>query len=131
MRRLTDIHDDVGRVRVTRSGFMRGTVLSVAALSAGGAASLSASRARAAPPKGSGTRYPLHVPPATSPTSLTLAEAPAVVDLGGGQYSKVWAYNGFFPGPSIVARRGDSASIHLINGLADLTISHWNGMIVD
>jgi blue copper oxidase len=118
--------------RLTRSGFVRAGVLSVATLSAGGAASLAPLRARgAAPPKGTATRYPLNVPPTTSPAGLTLAEAPAVVDLGGGQYSNVLAYNGFFPGPSIVAQRGDSASIKLVNGLAKETITHWHGMIVD
>ncbi len=130
MTRLTDIDEDVG-LRFTRSGFMRATMVSVAALSAGGAASLAPSRARAAPPKGTVTRYPLHIPPTTSPAGLTLAEAPTVVDLGGGQYSNVIAYNGFFPGPSIVARRADSASIHLVNGLAEETITHWHGMVVD
>jgi len=130
MTRLTDIKEERARL-LTRSGFMRATVVSVAGLSAGGAASLSPSRARAAPPKGTVTRYSLHIPPSTSPAGLTLAEAPAVVDLGGGQYSKVLAYNGFFPGPSIIARRGDTASIHLVNGLAEETITHWHGMIVD
>jgi len=110
---------------------MRATMVSVAALGAGGAASLAPSRARAAPSKGPVTRYPLYIPPATSAASLTLAEAPAVVDLGGAQYSNVLAYNGFFPGPSIVARRGDSASIHLVNGLSQETITHWHGMLVD
>src|SRR6266545_4331454 len=130
MSRPTDIDQEL-RHRLTRGGFVRATMVSVAALSAGGAASLSPSRARAAPPKGTVTRYPLHLPPSTSPASLTLAEAPTVVDLGGGQYSNVLAYNGFFPGPSIVARRADSASIHLVNGLAEETITHWHGMVVD
>jgi blue copper oxidase len=106
--------------------------VSVVALSATGGAALSSPRARAAaPPKGTGTRYPLHLPPTTSPASLNLSEAPAVVDLGGGHYSNVLAYNGFFPGPSLVAKRGDSASIHLVNDLSEQTITHWHGMIVD
>jgi FtsP/CotA-like multicopper oxidase with cupredoxin domain len=117
---------------MTRSGLIRGAAVSVVALSATGGAALSSPRARAAaPPKGTGTRYPLHLPPTTSPASLTLSEAPAVVDLGGGHYSNVLAYNGFFPGPSLVAKRGDSASIHLVNGLSEQTITHWHGMIVD
>ena len=59
MTRLTDIDEDVG-LRFTRSGFMRATMVSVAALSAGGAASLAPSRARAAPPKGD--RHALSAP---------------------------------------------------------------------
>src|SRR3990172_9500248 len=94
MVRLTDIDEDL-EPRLTRSGFMRATVASVAALSASAAGSLSPSRARAAPPKGPVTRYPLYIPPSASQVGLTLAEAPARVDLGGGQYSNVWAYNGF------------------------------------
>ncbi len=118
--------------RLTRSGFVRAGVVSAAALSAGGAASLAPSRARAgAPSKGTVTRYPLHIPPATSPASLTLDEAPARLDLGGEQYSNVLAYNGSFPGPSIVASRGDAATIKLTNHLAEETITHWHGMVVD
>jgi FtsP/CotA-like multicopper oxidase with cupredoxin domain len=30
-----------------------------------------------------------------------------------------------------VANRGDTANIHLINGLADESITHWHGMIID
>jgi FtsP/CotA-like multicopper oxidase with cupredoxin domain len=132
MTRLADTYQEVERLRVTRGGFVRGAVVSVAAFSAGGAATLSPSRARAAaPPKGTATRYPLRIPPVVSPTSLTLQEAPTVVDLGGEQYSNVWAYNGFFPGPSIVARRGDMASIRLVNGLPEETITHWHGLLVD
>jgi len=130
MTHLTDIDQDLGRSRLTRSGFMRATVVSVAALSAGGAASLSPSRARAAPPPTGGTRYPLRIPPAVSAAGA-LREAPASVDLGGGQSSNVWAYNGYFPGPTIVATRGDTASIHLENGLPEETITHWHGMIVN
>ncbi len=129
MTHLIDLNEELEHVRLTRSGFMRATIVSVAALGAGGTASLS--RARAAPPPKGVTRYPLRIPPTTTPASLTLAEAPASVDLGGGQYSNVLAYNGYFPGPSIVARRGDPASIRLVNGLTQETITHWHGMLVD
>ncbi len=84
-----------------------------------------------APGKGTVTRYPLHVPPVVSPAGLTLGARPAVVDLGGGGTSNVWAYNDLFPGPTIRARRGDVATIQLTNGLPQETITHWHGMIVD
>ncbi len=132
MTHLIDLNEELERVRLTRSGFVRAAAVSFAALSAGGAASLSPSRALGAPPKGTVTRYPLRVPPTVS-ASLTLTEAPTVVDLanGGNKPSNVWAYNGSFPGPTIVAQRGERATIQLVNGLADETITHWHGMVVD
>ena len=123
-RDLEELHG----LRLTRNGFVRAAAVSVAALGASGGALLSA-RAGAAPPKGEGTRYRLYIPPAVSPAGLTLTEAPARVDIGGG-LSNVWAYNGTFPGPTIVARRGDLATIHLVNGLAEETITHWHGLVV-
>ncbi|MDO8612576.1 MAG: multicopper oxidase domain-containing protein [Dehalococcoidia bacterium] len=77
------------------------------------------------------TRNPLYIPPTVSPSGLILTERPAIVDLGGGKLSNVWAYNGLLPGPTIVASRGDSATITLQNWLSQPTITHWHGMIVD
>jgi FtsP/CotA-like multicopper oxidase with cupredoxin domain len=122
--------DKGNRFAMTRSGFIKTAAASALVAGAGGAGALGLSGARAAPPRPAGTRYPLRIPPTTSPASLTLAEAPAVVDIGSGQ-SKVWAYNACFPGPTIIANRGDRASIHLMNGLPEETITHWHGMIVD
>jgi FtsP/CotA-like multicopper oxidase with cupredoxin domain len=65
-----------------------------------------------------------------SPTGA-LTVAPTEVDLGGGQMSTVWTYNGHFPGPTLQAWKGDTAAIHLYNGLDDETITHWHGMIID
>jgi FtsP/CotA-like multicopper oxidase with cupredoxin domain len=64
---------------------------------------------------------------------LSLTAAPALVDVSGGtgeRLSNVWAYNGSFPGPTIVARPGDIASITLQNGIFDETTIHWHGMLV-
>ncbi len=77
------------------------------------------------------TRNPLYIPPTVSPSALGLTEAPAVVDLGGGRTSPAWTYNGLMPGPTIHAARGDAASIRLLNGLSEETITHWHGMVVD
>ncbi len=76
-------------------------------------------------------RYPLYIPPTVSPSGLTLTEAPATVNVGGGQMASVWAYNGLLPGPTIQASRGSTASINLVNGLSQETITHWHGTIVD
>jgi FtsP/CotA-like multicopper oxidase with cupredoxin domain len=80
--------------------------------------------------KGTVSRYPLYIPPTVSPTGLSLTAAPGVADLGGGKLSSVLAYNGFFPGPTILASKNDTAQIMLTNGLADETTVHWHGMIV-
>jgi FtsP/CotA-like multicopper oxidase with cupredoxin domain len=77
------------------------------------------------------TRNPLKIPPAASPGNFALSAAPATVDVGGGKLSNVLAYNGFFPGPTFRANRGDTASIVLSNGLSQPTITHWHGMIVN
>jgi len=91
----------------------------------------SRSTALAAGPKTAVTRYPLRIPPVVSPGNLTLTEAPSLVDLGGGANSKAWTYNSMMPGPTIAARRGDVATIELVNGLPEETITHWHGMLVD
>ncbi len=82
---------------------------------------------------GGGTvvRNPLRIPPVVSPSGLSLACAPARVDLGGGRFSDVLAYNSSFPGPTILARAGDRATIGLFNGLSEMTITHWHGLVVD
>lgn len=85
---------------------------------------------------GASTRNPLRIPSAGSPPSaMTVGES--TVDLGGGNLSRVWTYNGQFPGPTIVVEGGstsapgDRVTIDLYNDLADETITHWHGMIVD
>ena len=77
------------------------------------------------------TRYPLKSPSVVSPAGLTLDSKLATSDLGGGQMSNVWTYNGQFPGPTIRANRGDTVSIQLQNHLSEETITHWHGMIVN
>jgi FtsP/CotA-like multicopper oxidase with cupredoxin domain len=76
------------------------------------------------------TRYPLRLPQAIGLTS-SLTEAPTTVDLGGGNLSTAWGYNGLLPGPTFRARSGDTAQITLRNQLSEETITHWHGMVVD
>ncbi len=81
--------------------------------------------------KGTGIRYPLHIPPGASPlNSFPLRAAPATADLGGGQLSNVLAYNGYFPGPTFRANAGDNVSVQFTNGLSESTSVHWHGMVV-
>jgi FtsP/CotA-like multicopper oxidase with cupredoxin domain len=78
------------------------------------------------------TRYPLYIPP-TVPLGAphTLNAAPTQVDLGGGNLSTAWGYNGLMPGPTFCGRPGDTAQITLNNGLSQETTTHWHGMVVD
>jgi FtsP/CotA-like multicopper oxidase with cupredoxin domain len=76
-------------------------------------------------------RHPLNVPSVRTPTNFDLTAAPCEVDLGGGNMSTVWGYNGEFPGPTLLVNQGDAASVNLFNGLGDETITHWHGMVVD
>jgi len=117
---------------VSRRAFLTATAGSAAMFAAGSLGGFATATALAGKPVGGGTRNPLYIPPTTSPTSLTLTEAPGVVDLGGGKLSKAWAYNGGLPGPTLVARKGDTATITLKNDLSsEPTITHWHGMLVD
>jgi FtsP/CotA-like multicopper oxidase with cupredoxin domain len=75
--------------------------------------------------------YPLPVPEETPPNLSLLACAPALVNMGDGKPRRVWAYNGQFPGPTWVARTGDLVTTRLLNGLAEPTITHWHGLLVD
>src|SRR5687768_8617211 len=78
-----------------------------------------------------GPRNPLRIPAIASPSGLTLTAAPGTADLGGGQLSNALLYNGQFPGPTLVANTGGRATVQLVNGLAQDSITHWHGMIVD
>lgn len=77
------------------------------------------------------TRNRLRIPSVVAPSGLALTCAPARVDLGGGDLCNVLAYNGQFPGPTLLARKGDWATIRLTNGLNEETITHWHGMHVN
>ena len=60
-----------------------------------------------------------------------LACAPASVDLGDGRLRRAWTYNGQLPGPTWEVRRGEWVTTTLRNGLAEPSITHWHGLIVD
>ncbi len=113
---------------ITRRDFLK-VAGAAAVVTMGGGLLLRIPEAQAGRPGPS--RNPLHTPPTASPGGLILTEAPATVDIGGGQPSNVWAYNGSMPGPTIIASSGNTATINLVNGLSEDTITHWHGMIVD
>jgi FtsP/CotA-like multicopper oxidase with cupredoxin domain len=120
--------------RVSRRRFLGAAAGSAAWIAAGGLGGLMAGTVLAGKPQGGGTRNPLYLPQTLSPTAQTafpLNAAPGTVSLGGGKTSKAWVYNGGLPGTTLVARTGDTARIALTNGLAQPTITHWHGMLVD
>ncbi len=109
---------------VTRRDFML-----MAALTAGAIAVAKATPVLAG--RGTVTRYSLRFPPSASPyNNFSLTAAPGTADLGGGNYSSVLAYNGYFPGPTFRANKGDAVNIQFTNGLSEATSVHWHGMIV-
>jgi FtsP/CotA-like multicopper oxidase with cupredoxin domain len=114
---------------ISRRGLLAGAAASGALLVAGSGAS--PTRASAAGGGGTVTRNPLHLPPDVPVgTAYRMTAAPGTVDLGGGALSAAWVYNGVLPGPSLRARRGDTALITLDNRLTEPTITHWHGMMV-
>ncbi|MBV6504305.1 MAG: Multicopper oxidase mco [Fimbriimonadales bacterium] len=76
-------------------------------------------------------RNPLYFPPTIYGGNVSLTCAPAQANLGGGRISNVLAYNGTFPAPTLAVRKGQFVNVVLHNGLAQETITHWHGMIVD
>lgn len=109
---------------ISRREFLRMAFLTAGAIAIGRATPVLAGRETT-------TRYPLRIPAGASPyNNFSLTAAPGSADLGGGKYSSVLAYNGFFPGPTFRANKGDLASIQFTNGLSAPTSVHWHGMIV-
>lgn len=112
--------------RVSRRRFVSAVAAGVGALVVGGVPTV----AKNADGGRTAIRNALRIPATVSPVGLTLTAAAGSADLGGGQTSTAWMYNGQFPGPTIIANSGDSATITLHNQLAQETITHWHGLIV-
>ncbi len=122
--------------RISRRAFLWGAAASAGAVAVGGVLAGVPETLFAAGKPQPTTRNALYIPPTVSPSGLTLTERPAIVDLGGGKLSNVWAYNSqltppTLPGPTLLASRGDTATITLQNWLSQPTITHWHGMVVD
>jgi blue copper oxidase len=77
------------------------------------------------------TRNSLKIPPIVSADGTTLTAAPGLADVGGGQTSNAWMYNGQFPGPTLLANNGADVRMTFTNQLSQHSITHWHGMIVD
>jgi FtsP/CotA-like multicopper oxidase with cupredoxin domain len=72
---------------------------------------------------------PLKIPSVWAGEMHTMAAARTKVNLGGRDGSAL-TYDGHFPGPTIVARTGDTPSITVTNGLDEETTVHWHGLVV-
>jgi len=59
---------------------------------------------------------------------VTLEARETEWELGDGQRVVAWGYEGQVPGPTIVARAGDTLVVHLINQLPEPTVIHWHGI---
>lgn len=75
--------------------------------------------------------YPLSIPDKVPANLPDLVCAPGAANMGDGVSRGVLAYNGKFPGPTWIARKGDWVSTRLHNALSEPTITHWHGLIVD
>lgn len=53
-----------------------------------------------------------------------------MVDFGTRTRTRVWAYNGGTPGPTIRGKVGDTLIVHFYNALPEETTIHWHGMEV-
>ncbi len=77
------------------------------------------------------TRYPLLIPSTITSSSFTLTAAEGTHNFGASSSAKIWQYNGSFPGPTIVANKGDVISAVYQNNIPEPSIIHWHGMLVN
>ena len=88
--------------------------------------------ARGGPGGGASARSALRIPATVTPSgNYPLTAAPAGVEIVTGKTTQAWLYNGQFPGPTLEARKGTLASLRFTNGLAQPSITHWHGMVVN
>ena len=77
------------------------------------------------------TRYPLLIPSTITASSFTLTAAEGTHNFGPSSSIKTWQYNGSFPGPTIIATKGDVISARYQNNIPEPSIIHWHGMLVN
>lgn len=115
---------------MNRRHFLRLAGGGAAALACGGVQLLTSCGDGGTGPGSGVTRTPLPVPSALTPTGATLTAAPGTATIASGETTPAWLFNGLLPSPTIRVRRGDTATIHLVNGIPEPTIVHWHGLIV-
>jgi FtsP/CotA-like multicopper oxidase with cupredoxin domain len=119
-----------GSEALSRRRFLHFAAAGAAALASGSVSVLSSCDPSTGPENGEGTRSPLAVPATLSVAAASLLAAPGTARIAGHELSSAWLFNGLLPGPTIHARRGEQAHIHLLNHLPEPTIVHWHGVLV-
>lgn len=77
--------------------------------------------------------YPPSMPNlSTAPhtVEVSLTAAPTILNLVPGKPTRVYAYNGRIPGPTLEVREGDRVIVHFHNNLPEPTTVHWHGLHV-
>jgi len=115
---------------LSRRQFLHIAAAGAAAVAGGSLAALSSCDPGTGPPDGELTRSPLAMPATLSVVAASLAAGPGTAKIAEHEFSSAWLFNGLLPGPTIRARQGQPASIHLLNDLAEPTIVHWHGVLV-
>ncbi len=123
-------------MRLTRRGFLG--ALGVSALgatslgglvlpgSAGQTAELLRSKAKLPEP----FTVPLPVPPVAKPVRADyyeITQREAEVEILPGLRTKIWGYDGMFPGPTVISRRGQETVVKHRNELPEPTVVHLHG----
>ncbi len=62
---------------------------------------------------------------------VVLSASPARIDLGAGDGTDVWAFNGAVPGPTLRVRQGQRLRARLENRLDAESPVHWHGIRID
>ena len=61
---------------------------------------------------------------------IRLTARERMVQIGNGPPTRMWAYNGTVPGPTIEGKVGDTVIVHFENKLPEETTVHWHGLEV-
>ena len=115
---------------LSRRRFLHIAAAGAAALAGGSVAALSSCDPATGPGNGERIRSPLVMPATLSAAAASLAAAPGTASIADHESSSAWLFNGLLPGPTIRARQGEQAHIHLLNHLPEPTIVHWHGVLV-
>lgn len=115
--------------RLSRRSFVRLTAGAAAAAAVGGLPAL-ASCGESQEPGDPAARSPLVRAPELAAAGAVLTAAPGTAGIAEGVSGAAWLFNGALPGPTVRARRGDTARLQLRNQLPDPTIVHWHGLVV-
>jgi FtsP/CotA-like multicopper oxidase with cupredoxin domain len=59
---------------------------------------------------------------------ISITAAPTEIEYRAGKKTKVWAFNGTVPGPTMHANVGDTLQVHFKNELPEPATLHWHGI---